>query len=49
MQAELPRRYRLARQSASVSMRAHGEHAVADALPETCRYAPEQTTGDWLP
>ena len=30
-------------------MRDHGEHAAADALPETCPYAPEQITGDWLP
>ena len=49
MAAELPRMYRLARRSASVSMGDHGEHAAADALPETCPYTPDQITGDWMP
>jgi Domain of unknown function DUF29 len=49
MDAELPRMYRLARRSASVSMRDHGEHAAADAIPETCPYTADQITGDWLP
>jgi hypothetical protein len=49
MDAELPRMYRLARRSASVSMRDHGEHAAPDAIPETCPYTADQITGDWLP
>jgi hypothetical protein len=49
MNAELPRMYRLARRSATVSMRDRGEHAAADALPETCPYTADQITGDWLP
>jgi Domain of unknown function DUF29 len=46
---ELVRWYGLARKSAFESMLDHGEHAVADALPETCPYTREQVTGDWLP
>jgi hypothetical protein len=49
MEEELPRMYRLARRSASISMGDHGEHAAAAALPEACPYTPEQITGDWLP
>jgi sulfite reductase beta subunit-like hemoprotein len=46
---ELPRVFRIARKGASESMRDHGEHAAADALPENCPYAADQITGDWLP
>jgi hypothetical protein len=49
MKAELPRMYRLARRSATVSMRDHGEHAAADGLPGTRSYTAAQITGDWLP
>ncbi len=49
LEEELPRWYGLARKSASESMRDHGEHAAADALPETCPYTREQVLGDWLP
>jgi hypothetical protein len=49
MAAELPRMYRLARRSASVSMRDQDEHAAVGALPETCPYTPDEITGDWLP
>ena len=31
------------------SLRDHGEHAAADALPQTCPYTADQITGDWLP
>ena len=41
--------YACARQQASESMRDHGEHAAADALPENCPYTADQITGDWLP
>jgi hypothetical protein len=46
---ELARWYGLARKSALASMRDHGEHAAADALPATCPHTREQVTGDWLP
>jgi Domain of unknown function DUF29 len=46
---ELAELYARARQRTAASMRDHGEHAAADALPETCPYTPEQITGDWLP
>jgi Domain of unknown function DUF29 len=49
MEAELPRMYRRARRSASVSMRDHGEHEAADALPEACPYTADQLIGDCLP
>ena len=49
LEEELPRLHRLARRSAAVAMRDHGEHAAADALPETCPYTLDQITGDWLP
>jgi hypothetical protein len=46
---ELVELYARARQRAAESMRDHGEHAAADALPEICPYTAEQITGDWLP
>ena len=46
---ELPRVFRIARKSVMASMRDHGEHAEADALPETCPYTADQIIGDWLP
>jgi Domain of unknown function DUF29 len=46
---ELEELYARARGRASASMRDHGEHAAADALPETCPYTADQITGDWLP
>jgi hypothetical protein len=39
----------MARKSAAESMRDHGEHTAADALPETCPYTADQITGEWLP
>ena len=47
--AELEELYARARERAAGSLRDHGEHASADALPETCPYTPEQIIGDWLP
>ena len=49
LQEELPRVFRIARKSAAEAMRDHGEHAAADAIPETCPYTADQITGDWLP
>lgn len=46
---ELPDLYARARHDAVASLRDHGEHAAADALPATCPYSPDQVTGDWLP
>ena len=46
---ELPRIYDMARGNTAASMRDHGEHAAADALPATCPYTPDDATGDWLP
>ncbi len=46
---ELPRLYGIARRNTAASMRDHGEHAAADALPETCPYSLDRITGDWLP
>ena len=31
------------------TLREHGEHAAADALPATCPYTFDQIIGDWLP
>jgi hypothetical protein len=45
----LPRFYELARLEAQAALRDHGEHAAADALPETCPYELDQVTSDWLP
>jgi len=46
---ERPRIYGIARRAAEISLRDHGEPAAADALPQTCPYALDQITGDWLP
>jgi hypothetical protein len=45
----LPTLYDKARQNAATSLRKHGEDTAADALPQTCPYALDQITGDWLP
>jgi Domain of unknown function DUF29 len=45
----LPDLYARARHDAEGSLRDHGEHADADALPATCSYTLDQITGDWLP
>lgn len=45
----LPRFYEVARIEAAAALRAHGEQAAADALPETCPYSLDQIIGDWLP
>ena len=45
----LPDLFDRARQNAATSLRKHGEHAAADALPATCPYTLDQITGDWLP
>jgi hypothetical protein len=46
---ELPRIYALTRRGTDRVLRAHGEHAAADALPATCPYTFDQITGDWWP
>ena len=45
----LPHIYDIARRNAAGSMRDHGEHAAAGALPETCPYGLDRITDDWLP
>jgi hypothetical protein len=45
----LPDLYERARRNADTSLRKHGEHDAADALPATCPYTFDQITGDWLP
>jgi hypothetical protein len=45
----LPDLYDKARENAATSLRKHGEHAAADALPATCPYTLDQITSDWLP
>ena len=49
IETTLPNLYDRARQNAATSLRQHGEHAAADALPATCPYTLDQITGDWLP
>jgi hypothetical protein len=49
LEQELGGLYIQARSRAAGSLRDHGEEAAADALPETCPYALDQITGDWLP
>jgi hypothetical protein len=46
---ELSELYRDARALAEGALRDHGEHAAADALPESCPYTIDQITSDWLP
>ena len=45
----LPDLYEPARQHAATSLRKHGEHDPAAALPATCPYTLDQITGDWRP
>jgi hypothetical protein len=45
----LPDLYERARQNAATSLRKHGEHDPAAALPATCPYTFDEITGDWLP
>jgi Domain of unknown function DUF29 len=45
----LPDLYERARHDAEGSLRDHGEHPAADALPTSCPYTLDQITGDWLP
>jgi hypothetical protein len=45
----LDRFYKTARIEAAAALRAHGEHAAADALPKTSPYTLDQITGEWLP
>jgi len=47
--SELAELYGDARGLADGTLRDHGEHAAADALPETCPYSLDQITSDWLP
>ena len=49
VERNLERFYDVARIEAQMSLRAHGEEAAADALPQTCPYSLDQITGDWLP
>jgi hypothetical protein len=49
VQDELPELYVRARKRAATSLRRHGEDTAADALPDSCPYALDQITGDWLP
>jgi hypothetical protein len=49
LERELEELYARARQQADGSLRDHGEHAAADALPDNCPYTADQITGDWLP
>ena len=49
VEATLPDLYDRARQNAETSLRKHGEHDAAAALPATCPYTLDQVTGDWLP
>ena len=45
----LARFYEAAHIEAAAALRAHGEHAAADALPTDSPYTLNQITGDWLP
>jgi hypothetical protein len=45
----LSRFYLVARLEAEAALRAHGEHAAADALPASCPYSLDQICGGWLP
>ena len=49
LEEELEQLYARARQQTEGSLRDHGEHAAADALPQTCPYTADQITSDWLP
>ena len=49
LDAELPTVYQEIRDDTAALLRDYGEHAAADALPETCPYTLDQITGDWWP
>jgi Domain of unknown function DUF29 len=49
LEQEIDSLYAQARNRAEGSLRDHGENAAADSLPETCPYALDQITGNWLP
>ncbi|MGH6899357.1 MAG: DUF29 domain-containing protein [Geminicoccaceae bacterium] len=49
VERNLARFYEVARLETQAALRAHGEHAAADALPEACPYSLDQITSDWLP
>jgi hypothetical protein len=49
LDAELPTVYREIRDDTVALLRDYGEHAAADALPETCPFTLDQITGDWWP
>jgi hypothetical protein len=49
VERNLDRFYEVARIEAQMALRAHGEEAAADALPESCPYSLDQIAGDWLP
>jgi Domain of unknown function DUF29 len=49
IERSMARFHEAARIEAAAALRAHGEHAAADALPTTCPYTLDQITGDWLP
>jgi Domain of unknown function DUF29 len=49
LSGSLPDLYARARHDAEGSLRDHGEHDAADAVPATCPYTLDQITGDWLP
>jgi hypothetical protein len=49
VESELSELYGDGRALAEGTLRDHGEHAAADALPATCPYSLDQITGDWLP
>ena len=48
-ESEVSELYGDGRALAEGTLRDHGEHAAADALPATCPYSLDQITGDWLP
>jgi len=49
LEQELSELYARARKRAEGALRDHGEHAAADALPQTCPWTLDQITSDWLP
>jgi hypothetical protein len=49
VERNIARFYEVARFEAQAALRAHGEHAAAGALPESCPYSLDQITSDWLP
>ena len=49
LDAELPTLYAEIRDDTAALLRDYGEHAAADALPETCPYTLDQIAGGWWP